>query len=80
MVLSTTKPTGDWLGSSGGRRQVSKSIIKINRLHSANRCGVEGGGVDRVDWSSAEMEQSKSSQCLADEGRRGEETSVSTMV
>lgn len=79
MVLSTSKPTDDWFGSSGGRRQVSESIIKMNGLHSANLCGVEGGGVDRVDWSSAEMEQSKSSQCLTGEGRR-EETSVSAMV
>lgn len=28
MVLSTSNPTGDWFGSSGGRRQVSESIIK----------------------------------------------------
>lgn len=29
MVLSTSKPTGDWFGSSGGRRQVSESITKM---------------------------------------------------
>lgn len=29
MVLSTSKPTGDWFGSSGRRRQVSESIIKM---------------------------------------------------
>lgn len=79
MVLSTSKPTGDWFGRSRGRRQVSESIRKMNRLHSANLCAVEGGGVDRVDWSSAEIEQSKSGQCLTGEGRR-EETRVSALV
>lgn len=29
MVLSTSEPTGDWSGSSGGRRQVSESVIKM---------------------------------------------------
>lgn len=29
MALSTSKPTGDWFGSGGGRRQVSESIIKM---------------------------------------------------
>lgn len=35
-----------------------------------------------MDWSSAEIEQSKSSQCLAGEGEeeRGEETSVPAVV
>lgn len=79
MVLSTSKPTGDWSGSIGGRRQVSESIIKMDRLHSANLCGAESGGADRVDWSSAEIEQSKSSQCLTGE-ERGEGSSVSAVV
>lgn len=29
MVLSTSKLTGDWFGSSGGRRRVSESIIEM---------------------------------------------------
>lgn len=28
-LLSTSKPTGDGFGSSGGRRQVSESIMKM---------------------------------------------------
>lgn len=80
MVLSTTKPTGDWFGGIRAMRQVSESIIEVNRLHSANRCGDEGGGVDRVERSSAEIGQSKSSRCLAGEGRRAQQTGASTVM
>lgn len=53
----------------------------MNRLHSANLCGVESGEADKVDWSSVEIEESKSSQCLTGEGEtRRDETGVSAVV
>lgn len=59
MAMSTCKSTGDWFGSSVERRHMSESIIKIGISCTVQICGVESGGADRVDWSSAEIEQSK---------------------
>lgn len=58
MVLSTSKSTGDWFGSSGGRRQVSESIIKNGKGCTVQIC-VELRVVELIEWIGQVQRQSR---------------------
>lgn len=49
MVLSISKPTGDWFGSSRGRRHRTRLSEKWDGLHAADLCGVVRV-VELIEW------------------------------
>lgn len=83
MVLSTSESTGDWFGSSGGRRQVSESIIENGKGCTVQICVVLRV-VELIEWMvkcrdrAVEKEKKPHSQCLTRERR--EETGVPALV
>lgn len=57
MVLSTSESTGDWFGSSGGRRQVSESIIENGKGCTVQICVVLRV-VELIEWIGQVQRQS----------------------
>lgn len=49
MVWSISEPTGDWFGSSRGRRHRMRLSEKWDRLHAADLCGVVRV-VELIEW------------------------------
>lgn len=75
MVLSTSKSTGDWFGSSGGRRQVSESIIKNGKGCTVQIC-VELRVVELIEWIGQVQRQSRGKKKNSQSDRREERRPV----
>lgn len=71
MVLSTSKSTGEWFDSSGGRRHVSQSIIRMEwvaRCKSVRSLRM----VELIEWIGQVQRWSRAKQSVS-KRRKGEE-------